>query len=190
VTCGQAVALETLTAYWLDELPAAEAEAVEEHVFACASCAARLDDLAAVAAGVRAAVRGGAVSLVASGRFAAALAEAGLRVREYRLEPGDTVHCTLRSDENAVVAHVRAPLAGVQRVDALLRVELGAVQYPELRIEDVPFDAAADEVLFMPLAKALRNMPAHRLHVRLLSVAAAGDTTLGDYTFAHSPAND
>ena len=34
-----------LLAWWLDELPEAEADALEEHLFACDECAARLKSL-------------------------------------------------------------------------------------------------------------------------------------------------
>ena len=51
------LAFETLIAWWLGELPQAEAGALEGHLFSCAHCASRGEELAALAAGVRAAVR-------------------------------------------------------------------------------------------------------------------------------------
>jgi hypothetical protein len=187
MTCSHPLELDALLAYWLGEATTAEAERVEEHVFGCADCTRRLEWLAALADGVRAAVAAGRVGMIASPRFAAAMKEAGLRVREYRLNPGDTVSCTLGAADHAVVAHVRAPLAGVRRLDAVLRLEVGGVEHPELRIADVPFDEAASELLFVPRAAPLRTMPAHTLRVRLVAVGEAGDAALGDYTFAHTP---
>jgi hypothetical protein len=188
MTCP--IGLEVLVAYWLGEATIVEAEEVEQHMFACAQCAGRLEWLAALSDGVRAAVAAGRVSVIVSPRFAVVMKEAGLRVREYRLGPGDTVSCTLRADEHAVVARVRAPLAGVRRLDALLRLEVGGVEHSEMRIADVPFDETADELLFMPFAAPLRTMPSHTLHVRLVSVGEAGEAALGDYTFAHTPSRD
>ena len=46
---------EPLAAYWLGELSTAEAEKVEEHFIACDGCAARLEWLAELSDGVRAA---------------------------------------------------------------------------------------------------------------------------------------
>ena len=45
---------ERLAAYWLGELPAAEAQEAEEHFFACEACAERLEWLAPAAATRRA----------------------------------------------------------------------------------------------------------------------------------------
>ena len=187
MSCPNAVAIETLLAWWLGELPQVEQEGLEEHLFACTSCTRRLDELAGLAAGVRGAVRAGAVGLVVTAPFVERLKQTGLRLREYRLGPGEGVNCTIRDDDDAVVGHMRAPLAGVTRVDALHRLEMGGVAGPEVRIEDVPFDPAAGEVLFVPSAAALRKMPANKLRVRLVAVEAAGETALGDYTFAHAP---
>jgi len=178
---------ETLVAYWLGDAPAAEGDKVEAHLFACAECSARLEWLAALSDGVRAAVRGGRVGLFVSRRFVDALVQAGLRLREYRLEPGGSVNCTLRVDEDAVVSRVQAPLAGVKRVDAVRRVSVGGVEEPEERVADVPFDPAAGEVLFIPTPSALKRMPSHTMWVRLVAVDEAGERPLGDYTFRHTP---
>lgn len=181
------IGLETLIAYWLGELPAAEEEPLEEHLFACASCSARLEELAALAAGIRATVREGRVAAVISVPFLEALKRQGLRIREYRVAPGGRVDCTLRADEDAVVSRMQAPLAGVKRVDALRRMEVGGNVVFESRIDDVPFDPAAGEVLHLPSAAWVRGLPANTLRVRLVAVDEAGERALGEYTFAHTP---
>jgi hypothetical protein len=180
------ISLETLIAYWLGELPAAAQEPLEEHLFACASCSARLEELAALASGIRAAVRGGRVKAMISAPFLETLKRQGLRIREYRVPPGGRVNCTLRADDDAVVSRLQAPLAGVKRIDALQRLELGGEVF-ETRLEDVPFDPAAGEVLSLPSAAGLRKLPAHTLRVRLVAVDEAGERPLGEYTFAHTP---
>ena len=110
--------------------------------------------------------------MTVSAPFVERMKEAGLRLREYRLASGDTVNCTLRADEDAVVSRLRAPLAGVTRLDALQRVEVGGVRGPEARVEDVPFDPASGEVLFVPIPAQLKKMPAHTFRVRLVAVGA------------------
>lgn len=180
------ISLETLIAYWLGELPSAEEAPLEEHLFACAACSARLEELAALAAGIRATVREGRVAAVISVAFLETLKRQGLRIREYRVAPGGRVDCTLRADEDAVVSRMQAPLAGVKRVDALRRIEVGG-EVVESRLEDVPFDPAAGEVLNLPSAAGLRKMPAHLHRVRLVAVDEAGERALGEYTFAHTP---
>ena len=186
MTCGKPIELEALVAWWLGELaPDAEAP-IEEHLFACAHCTARLEELAALASGIRATVREGRVAAGISVPFLETLKRQGLRIREYRVPAGGRVECTLRAGDDAVVSRMQAPLAGVKRVDALQRVEIGG-EVSEQRVADLPFDPAAGEVLFLPSAAALRKMPAHTMRVRLVAVDEAGERPLGEYTFAHTP---
>ena len=177
-------AFEQLVGYWLGE--PVDGDDLENHVFACAGCSPRLEWLAALGAGVRAVVRGGLVGMVASPGFVEALRKAGLRLREYTLNPGTTVNCTIAAEDDAVVSTIRAPLGAVKRLDALWRVEVEG-EATELRLEDVPFDAARGEVRFMPAASVLKRMPAHRQEVRLVAVDEAGEREIGEYTFAHQP---
>jgi hypothetical protein len=186
VNCANPIALETLVAYWLAELAPAEEAPVEEHFFACAGCSARLEALAALASGIRALVREGRVAAVITAAFLEALKREGLRIREYRVPAGGRAQCTLRAEDDAVVGRMQAVLAGAKRVDALLRLEVVG-EVSEARVADVPFDAAAGEVLLLPSAAELRALPAHTARVRLVAVDEAGERALGDYTFEHTP---
>jgi hypothetical protein len=181
--CAKPIELERLTAWWLDEL---QDEALEEHLLACAWCAKRAESLAACAQGIRAAVRNGAVDLALTPRFLEYLKQQGMRLREYPARPGETVHCTIRAEDDAVVSRLKAPLAGVRRVDVLHSVEVGGAT-ERWREEDVPFDPEAGEVLLIPSAAGLRKMPAFTSRVRLLAVDEKGERSLGEYTFAHTP---
>ena len=179
--------LDRLAAYWLGELPAAEGEQAEEHFFGCAHCARRLEWLAELSDGVRAAVRTGALGMVVPAAFVDMLKRAGMRLREYRTDPGMTTSCTIRADDHAVVSRIRAALSGVERLDMLNRVEIGGRTQGEVRVEDVPFDPAASELIFIPPPAALKKMPAHTMRVRLLAVEGSGERLLGEYTFQHAP---
>ena len=92
------------------------------------------------------------------------------------------MNCTIAAADDAVVSRLRAPLAGVRRLD-LVRLRAGA----EDRIEDVPFDAETGEVLVVPSSAWLKTMPAFTMRMRLLAVGDAGERQVGDYTFNHSP---
>lgn len=186
MSCASPLELETLIAYWLGELPPAAAEPLEEHLFACAGCSARLEEVAALASGIRAAVSGGRVAAMISAAFLEALRREGLRIPEYRVPPGGRAECTLRADDDAVVGRMQAALAGVKRVDALQRLEVGG-KVSETRLEDVPFDPGAGEVLMLPSTAKLRKLPANTMRVRLVAVGEAGERALGEYTFAHTP---
>ena len=190
MSCPRPIAFETLVAWWLGELAQAEQETLEEHVFTCPHCTRRAEELAALAGGVRNALRAGAVGMVVPAPFVEGMKQAGLRLREYHLTAGSSVNCTIDADDDAVVGHMRAALGGVRRLDMLEQVVVGGVARQEVRIEDVPFDPASDEVLFVPPAAALKKMPSHTLRVRLVSVGAAGDAPIGEYLFAHTAAAD
>ena len=182
--CERPIGFEALVAYWLGEAPEKREAMLEEHLFGCAHCSGQLEKIAALASGVRAAVKDGMVSMVVSAPFVEAMKHAGLRLREYRLEPGGSVNCTIGVDDDAVVSRIRAPLAGVERLD-LVRMRAGGEQ--EGRMADVPFDAETGEVLMIPSAAWLKTMPAFTMRMRLVAVSAAGETGIGDYTFNHSP---
>jgi anti-sigma factor RsiW len=185
--CAKPVEVEPLVAYWLGEQPAAADAPIEEHLFGCAYCAGRLEEIAALALGIRAVVRGGAVQAVITAPFLEHMKEQGMRIREYRVAPGGRVACTLGANDDAVVSRMQVALAGVQRVDALQSLELGDGHVQQWRLEDVPFDPAADEMLSLPSATALRKLPAHTFRVQLLAVDESGERSLGEYTFAHTP---
>jgi hypothetical protein len=184
MTCISPIDFETLVAYWLDEVPAQREAMLEAHLFDCAHCTRRLGVLAALASGVRAAVQDGKVTMVVSEPFIEAMRQTGLRLREYRLEPGGSVNCTIRADDDAVVSRLRAPLAGVTRLD-LVRMRGGSES--DERAADVPFDAETGEVIVIPSAAWLKTMPAFTMRMRLIAVDEAGEKQIGDYTFDHSP---
>ncbi len=181
--CTKPIGFEMLAAYYLGELPGQREALLEEHLFACAHCTRRLEEIAALAAGVRAAVKEGRVSLVASAPFVEAMKRAGLSVREYRLDPGGSVNCTVGAEDDAVVSRLRAPLANVQRLDV---VSVGGGE-AEVRLADVPFDAQTGEVLMIPSAAWLKTMPAFTMRMRLIAVGETGERPIGEYLFNHSP---
>jgi hypothetical protein len=185
--CAQPIEFETLVAYWVGELPAAAEAAVEEHYFGCAYCARRLEGLAALAGGIRAAVREGRVWGFVTPSFVEHMKREGLRVREYRTEVGGRVDCTIRADEDAVVGRMRVPLAGVKRLDIVRTIEVEGRQVGRWRAEDVPFEPETDEVVTLPSAAALKEMPANTARVQLFAVDEAGERLLGEVTFAHTP---
>ena len=185
--CKDPIGLETLAAWWLGDLAEGEAARVEEHVFACAQCARRAEWLTALSDGVRGAMRAGRVGTVVSAPFLARMKAEGMRLREYRLEPGGSVNCTIHAEDDALVTRIRLPLAGVKRLDALQVMEVAGAREIEARLEDVPFDPAAEEVLFLPPAAWVKQTPAHTFRVRLVSVEDAGERMLGEYTFFHTP---
>lgn len=183
MSCRNPIGFETLSSYWLGELQGQGEEALEEHLFACAHCTRRLEAVAALSAGVRAAVEEGRLGLVVPESFVHALEQAGLRLRQYRIDPGGSINCTISADDDAVVSRLRAPLLGIERLD-LVQVRGNEA---EMRFPDVPFDADSGEVLMIPSAASLKAMPAFVMRVRLIAMGEAGEKQIGEYTFNHAP---
>lgn len=171
--------------YWLRETDAATTDRVDEHLMRCDACGEALDRLVALGEGIQRAFRGGSVMAVTGPEFVRQLDAQGVRIREYRLPHNGSVNCTVAPDDELLVTRLEAPLQGVERLDAVMRLSLDpAVEH---RLEDLPFDAAAGEVLyFSPVAK-VRQLPAHTIAVTLLAVGDQGTRELGRYTFHHSP---
>ncbi|HEX2539553.1 MAG TPA: hypothetical protein VHM00_00555 [Caldimonas sp.] len=176
---------EALLDYWLHESDPAATDAIDEHLMDCEPCGRALDELVALGDAVRAAFRSGAVSAMASDAFLQRLVAGGVHVREYRLPRNGSVNCTVGPDDELLVAHLETDLRGVERLDAVVTLSLEPdVQH---RLHDVPFDAHAGEVLWLPKFGLVRSAPAHVAEVTLLSVGAAGSEELGRYTFRHQP---
>lgn len=173
-----------LVDYWFGEAQPGDEEAVEEHLFACTECSARLEELVGLGAGIRAALRSGALRAVLPRDFVERLKSEGLRLREYRVPPGGSVNCTLTGEDDFVVSRLQAPLAGVERLDLEM---VGPGGEAGATLEDIPFDAAAGEVLVLPSAAALKARTAFTERWRLVAVGAGGARPLGEYTFHHTP---
>ena len=173
---------QILLAYWLGELDDAESAAAEEHFFGCAYCTRRLQWLAATGAGIRRATLDGRLQAVLTAPFIRALQEDGLRVREYHLQPGSSVACTIAADDDLAVSHLHAPLEEVRRLDLVLEDPASGMK---LRLEDVAFDPALGEIVLLPSARQLRQLDSSSLHARLLAVNEGVDRELGSYTFNH-----
>lgn len=182
--CVSPVAFASLVDYWLGEPPGEREQELEEHLFACGHCTARLEGLARLGEGVRRAFRSGFVRAVVSAPFLDRLKREGVRVREYRLAPGGSVNCTIGAADDFVFSRLSADLSGVKRLDLLQDIDGGRTRHA---MQDVPFDAAAGEVIVCPSPVRLRQMPAYVARMRLVAVDDAGSRTLGEYTFNHAP---
>ena len=116
-SCADPVPLATLLAYWLDELDEAQEGMVDEHLLGCDHCSASLQPLVDTAGEIRAAVRGGEVRAVLTDAFVNKLAAQNVRLREYRVEHNGSVNCTVAPEYEVLVTRLRAPLAGIERLD-------------------------------------------------------------------------
>jgi hypothetical protein len=177
--------VSALLTYWLGELDDAAESQIEEHLFACAACSARLRDIVQLRDGIRQQLLNGTLSSVLSETFIQRLQAAGMRVREYHLQPGGSVYCTVTPQDDLVVAHLQASLRNVRRLDLVFEDVAGGIQR---RAHDVPFDPAAGQVTFMPNVTELRTLGVVTQRAQLIAVDDARERVIASYTFNHSPA--
>ena len=183
-SCPAPIPTDALVAYWLGELDEAAEAQLDVHLLGCGSCAVQLQAVVQLGEGIRRLVRRGRLRAVVTDALPKRLVEAGLRVREYRVACNGSVNCTIAPDDDAVFARLEAPLADVRRLDVLVFDPLG--QGHE-RLEHVPFDAAAGEVVVVPGTDLLRALPVTTMRMQLVAVGHGSDRLIGEYTFHHTP---
>ena len=179
--CASPLDVATLVDYWFDESADSDLDHIEEHLLGCDACSRRLQALATLGEGVRRVAREGRIQVLVAPSFLDTAAREGLKLREYRLAPGDRVACTITPEDDLVFARVTADFHGVSRLDLTASIDGG----PEERIEDVPVGDDTRELVVLQSTPFLRGMKHEVMRMRLVSVEAGGDRLLGEYTFAH-----
>jgi len=180
--CKAPIPEEALLDYWARDVAGGdETERVEEHLFACSDCSARLHHLAALGAGLATLVRQGRVSGIVSRAIINRLQRDGVHVRMFSLWPGETVPCAVFPGDDLVVTALRADFSGV---DAVTLSVTGPGDSPIAQFEDVPVPGPGGEVLWVTPAAVVHEMPSMRLELTLAS-AGATRAELGRYVLEH-----
>lgn len=170
--------------YWLDDGDPERLVAIEEHLFACRSCAASLQSLVEMGNLVRQLVRDGKTSAVIPPGFAETLRNSGLRIREYRLQPNGSVNCTIAPHDDLVIARLAVALDSVARLDVVID---DSESRQSVRLEDVGFDPAGQELVMLARSSDLRALGTTTQSVKLLAVDTQHEQLVGTYTFRHAP---
>ncbi len=182
-SCQAPISDALLLDYWAGDLPDGdEMNALEEHLFACGECSARLQDVAALGAGLATLARQGRVSGIVSRSLLNRLQRDGAHVRMYWLAPGETVPCAVYPGDDVVVTALRADFSGVETVSLVVT---GPDDSLFGRVDDVPVSGARGELLWANPAALLNRMPSIRLQLTLTSSGAA-PVELGRYVLEHS----
>jgi hypothetical protein len=184
VSCSSPIDAAVLADYWLGALASSEEEAVEEHLFDCDGCGARLREVIALAEGVRRLAREGSLRIVVSDTFLRRAAEEGLRVREYAPPPGGGVQCTVTAEDDILIGRLAANLSGAKRVDLCICDERGVEQ---LRLPDIPVHSGASSIAYQESITFAKAAPTNKMIARLVTFdEAGGERLLGEYTFNHT----
>jgi hypothetical protein len=184
VNCSNPIDAAVLADYWLAALANSEETAVEEHLFDCDRCGARLREVIALAEGVRSLAREGSLRMVVSDAFLKRAAEEGLRVRQYAPPPGGGVQCTVTAEDNLLIGRLAANLSRAKRVDLCICDERGVEQ---LRLPDIPVHPGASSVAFQESITFAKAAPTNKMIARLVAFdETGGERLLGEYTFNHT----
>jgi hypothetical protein len=183
MTCAHPIDAALLADYWLAVLSKSEEESIEEHLFDCGECSARLAEVVALAANVRSLARDANLLMTVSDEFLRRSAESGLRIRQYAPPAGGSVQCTISADDDMLIGRLAADLAGQKQIDLALCNQDG-VEYA--RIADLPFLPRPSEVLFQQPIQ-FEGAPSQTMIARLLGRDESGDERLvAEYTFIHT----
>ena len=174
---------QELTEYWLGELDETQEQRVDEHLFSCGACSERLRALVDLGAAIRGTFLDGWLNIVLPEPFIRRIKEAGFQVREYDLEAGGSVNCTVTPDDDFVLSYLRAPLRDVRRLDMLIDDETSGKH----RANDVAFDPSAGALVVLNNTAYLKTLKHSRQRVQLVAVDGVEERVLADYTFNHYP---
>jgi hypothetical protein len=182
--CVNPIESPVLTDYWLALLPPDVEEVVETHLLSCDTCGHRLREAIALADALRALARSGSLQVVVSDQFVAHAADMGLRVREYSLQPGESVQCTVSADDDLLVARLGADLTGASRID-LRWCDRNGVE--RQRLQDVAVRSEIGNVICQQSITWAKAAPTGTMIARLVAVDdEGGERLLGEYTFNHT----
>jgi hypothetical protein len=178
------LALDELVGYLLGDLPEADLDAVEEHLFGCAACGGRLESVDAVRRAVADAARRAELGGNVGAAFLERAVRDGLSVREYRIPKDGEVACTAGPEDLVLV---RLALDPARPADsdrpAALRLnatfeDLERGGSAELPAREVLADRGLGEVMLVFPGEAVRAYPRSRWTMRL----ADGATYVMDHT--------
>jgi hypothetical protein len=179
--------LEALLDYWLAELPPAQADALEEHLFECAECGERLDAVRALGDAIVGLVRKGELTGRATTALLNRFARDRLNVRQYTVAPGEVVACTVSPHDDLLMARLVVPEGTPGPLEIAV---LGDQGQEVMRVEDVAYDPRAGEIMAFLPARPVQPMPSGRRQYVLLAGAQGQAREIARYTLDHTAMRD
>ena len=181
--CARGMNFADVIDYWTRDLPSADAEQVEAHLFECADCARYLDEVVAIGRAIATGMRGAQFQSIVTDSMLNSLSRDGLRIRTYTPDPGKTIPCAVWADDDLIVTRLRADFTGFEEVELLLARNDGV----ELsRIKDIPVGAATREIVDAVPAARLRALPACQLRLVLSGVREGRQQVIAEYGLEHA----
>ena len=175
------LAFADLAEYAGGDLPAADAAAIEEHLFLCADCGARAAEVDALVRGIGLAVRSAEVGGFVTDAVLNRLARDGVRVRTYALAAGAVVPCAVWDGDELMALRLRGDFGGATALTLSQRVAGKEVS----RASGHVAAAAAGEVIYVEPAAGVRQLPVVEVDIVLTTGEAGDERTIGTYTLVH-----
>lgn len=174
-----------LTGYSAGELAAADAAALEDHLFSCRDCGARAASFEALVGAIRLAMRSAEVGGFVTDALLNRLARDGVRVRAFTLAPGAIVPCAVWEDDELMVLRLRGDFGAARELTLSQRVAGAEVarttgEYPA---------GPHGELLYAQPAAWVRQLPAVQVELRLDALEGGQERPLGRYTLVHGGAH-
>lgn len=185
--CADSIELSKLIEYVSRELGTDEEAAFEEHFFTCPDCTARLTMLADLGDGIAALAGSGSLFASVTQTVLDRATASGLKLRSYRLEPDESVACTIAPDDDANVIRLVADFAGVDQVDLDVFSVEGEQATPTEHLEDLAVDQDSNELVLVYPGAAIRALPQCTFRLELTGRGEGQQRRLGTYTLNHSP---
>ena len=179
--------LADLLAYQLGELDADGERSLEEHIFECSDCAALCEQIDGIAAAVRSRVAGAAIEANVSEAFLRRASDSGLTMREYRLQPSQTVACSA-GPEDLYVVRLSGDFGSTGALTAHIDFEdltSGTVQ--TLPPRDVLADVVRREVILVFPGSEVRHYPRSMWTIFIDAEVEGGTERIGPYLMDHTP---
>ncbi len=184
VSCQNPIDASVLADYWLGLLTETEESNIEEHLFSCDECGARLREVMGLADAVRTVARQGDLLMVVSDAFLQRAAEQGLCVREYAPPRGGSVQCTVLAEDDFLIGRLAADLTAAKQVDLCICDRHGVEQF---RLPDIPYRADSGSIAFQKPIGYAKAAPSETMIAKLVGKdEAGGERLLGEYTFIHT----
>lgn len=181
--------LEHALDYLQGEMPEAEAESLEEHLFDCVDCGPSFEALAGLRDSVAEAVRGAEVAGSVDGEFVERASQEGLEMCEYRITEGGTVSCKAGA-EDFVVVRLAADFGDVHklRLDCDFQDLERRISMP-LPTRDVVVDRELGEILLLFPGDVVRSYPRSLWTLRLQGerIADGEGAEIGPFVMDHTP---
>lgn len=176
------VALDDLIRYWHGRLPPEREAEVEEALFDDEVTAQRLEAVARLDAAIYDLVHSGSAQAALTVEAVGSLSNSGLQVRTYRIEPGQTVPCTVGL-EDFVVIRLQGDFPAQERVDVFMDGTFEGMPPQSERYDDVPIDREANELVLVYPGDRIRSLPRSQFTYTVIS----GGRTIGEFGLDHTP---